>query len=332
MKTTGLLELNAVVALASHRNFRLAAQDLGVSRSTLSHLIASLETRIGVRLFNRTTRSVALSEAGEAFLERVRPALADISLAIEAANGFRASPKGTLRIATCEAGARSIIGSVVTPFLQTYPDMTVDVVTEGRILDIVAEGFDAGLQAPEDVPLDMIALPCGQPRRQAVVASPRYLRGRSAPVHPFDLSVHRCIRRRVSGAGLQQWVFERSDERLTIPVQGPLVLDNRNAVIEAAVDGVGLAYVNHELAAPYLASGRLVELLVEWVPALPRLSFFYPGRRHLPAGLVAFINLVRASANADQLNAHGGGVPKRRTASDVDPLENGIAHIDGAGQ
>ncbi|MDP9651056.1 LysR substrate-binding domain-containing protein [Paraburkholderia caledonica] len=332
MKTTGLLELNAVVALASHRNFRLAAQDLGVSRSTLSHLIASLETRIGVRLFNRTTRSVALSEAGEAFLERVRPALADISLAIEAANGFRASPKGTLRIATCEAGARSIIGSVVTPFLQTYPDMTVDVVTEGRILDIVAEGFDAGLQAPEDVPLDMIALPCGQPRRQAVVASPRYLRGRSAPVHPLDLSVHRCIRRRVSGAGLQQWVFERSDERLTIPVQGPLVLDNRNAVIEAAVDGVGLAYVNHELAAPYLASGRLVELLVEWVPALPRLSFFYPGRRHLPAGLMAFINLVRASANADQLNAHGGGVPKRRTASDVDPLENGIAHIDGAGQ
>ncbi|WP_081059206.1 LysR family transcriptional regulator [Burkholderia anthina] len=306
MKITGILELNAAVALATHRNFRMAAQELGLSRSTLSHLIASLEKRIGVRLFNRTTRSVALTEAGEAFLERVRPALSEIDLAIEAATGFRASPKGTLRISTCESGARSVLDSIVVPFVQMYPDMTVDLVADGRLIDIVAEGFDAGIQAPENVPLDMIALPCGQPRRQIVVASPRYLRGRSTPAHPRDLHEHRCIRRRVSGAQVQRWLFERLGQRLALEVEGPLILDNRNVIIEAALSGAGLAYVSEELAVPYLATGRLVALLPDWVPALAPLSFFYSGRRHLPAGLSAFIELVRALGNrseSDHCNA-----------------------------
>ncbi|MEZ2311643.1 LysR substrate-binding domain-containing protein [Paraburkholderia sp. RCC_158] len=306
MKTTGLLELNAAVALATHRNFRMAAQELGLSRSTLSHLIAALETRIGVRLFNRTTRSVALSEAGEAFLKRVRPALNDIDLAVEAAKGFRLSPKGTLRISTCEAGARSILEPIVMPFVQAYPDMTVDLATDGRLIDIVAEGFDAGIQSPDNVPLDMVALPCGQPRRQSVVASPRYLRGRGEPLHPLDLRRHRCLRRRAPGSQTQRWNFENAGERLALEVDGPLILDNRNVMVEAAIDGAGVAYVSEELAAPYLATGRLVALLVDWVPALAPLSFFYPGRRHLPAGLSAFIDLVRASTNGSRLDVSGG--------------------------
>jgi DNA-binding transcriptional LysR family regulator len=161
MKAIGLQELNAAVALATHRNFRLAAQEVGMSRSTLSHLIAMLESRVGVRLFNRTTRSVSLSEAGEAFLARVRPALQDIDEAMVEASGFRTSPRGTLRISTCEAGARSMLESVVIPYTKAFPEMTVDLVTDGRLVDIVAEGFDAGIHAPENVPLDMVALLAG---------------------------------------------------------------------------------------------------------------------------------------------------------------------------
>jgi DNA-binding transcriptional LysR family regulator len=289
MKPTGLQELNAAVALATHRNFRLAAHELGMSRSTLSHLIAVLETRVGVRLFNRTTRSVSLSEAGEAFLARVRPALQDIDEAMVEAGGFRTSPRGTLRISTCEAGARALLDSVVIPYTKAFPEMTVDLVTDGKLVDIVAEGFDAGVQAPENVPLDMIAIPCGEDRQSVVVASRTYLDGRSVPTHPEELKAHECIRRRDGGAAAQRWAFSKGEESLALDVSGSLVLYNRNVILDAAVAGGGIAYVSADLAAPYIASGRLVELLSGWVPPLPRLSFYYPCRRHIPAGLAAFV-------------------------------------------
>lgn len=293
MKRPGLFELNAVVAVATHRNFRAAAAELDMSPSALSHAIGTLEKRLGVRLFNRTTRSVSLSEAGEQFLARVRPALREISEAMEAANEFRDTPAGLLRINASDGAGAQFFVPVVLEFLRRYPDMQLDLVTDGRFVDIVAEGFDAGVRLAEAVPQDMIAIPCGPEISFAVVGSPAYFEGREIPGVPGDLLGHECVRVRLPSGMLMRWEFERHGEEMLVDVRGALTLNSHNLLVEAALGGAGLIWTSEWAVAEHLAAGRLVRVLEDWTPSYPGLCLYYPGRRHVPAGLRAFIALIR---------------------------------------
>jgi DNA-binding transcriptional LysR family regulator len=293
MRRTGLIELNAVATVANRRSFRAAAAELGMSPSALSHAIAALEQRLQVRLFNRTTRSVSLSEAGELFLARIQPALREIFTAMEQVNDLRDTPAGTLRINTSEGAAEQVLRPVVLKFLKRYPDMQVEIVTDQRLVDIVAEGFDAGIRLAEAVPRDMIALPCGPDQRFAVVASPQYFKGRKKPLTPGDLAEHNCIRYRFSTGTLFRWEFEKRGEELAIDVKGSLTLTSQSLRIEAAVAGLGIIYVNDSSVAKHVASGRLIRVLDDWTPSFPGLRLYYSGHRHVPAGLRAFIAVLR---------------------------------------
>jgi DNA-binding transcriptional LysR family regulator len=292
MKKAALVELNAVVAVSAHRNFRRAAAELGMSPSALSHAIAALEQRMSVRLFNRTTRSVSLTQAGEHFLARVRPALREISAAMEAVDELRDSPTGTLRINTSEGAAEMVMTPIVIDFLKRYEDMKVELVTEGRLIDIVAEGFDAGIRLAESVPQDMIAVPCSPPLRFAVVGSPSYFATRAKPLSPADLAAHNCIRTRFPSGAIYKWEFEKRGEEVEIDVAGSLTLDSHHLIREAAVQGVGLAWTSEFAVAPDIAAGRLIRVLEDWTPAYAGLCLYYPGHRHVPARLRAFIEVA----------------------------------------
>jgi DNA-binding transcriptional LysR family regulator len=296
MKTSGLAELEAVLAVARHRSFRAAASELSVSTSALSHAIAALESRIGVRLFNRTTRSVSLSEAGAQFVQNVAPALGTIRDALEQAGSFRDTPSGTLRINTSVGAARQVM-PVFIAFLQRYPDMKLDIVTEGRLIDIVIESFDAGIRLLETVPQDMIAVPFGERQRFAVVGSPAYFARRKRPRTPADLAAHRCIRSRMPSGPIYQWEFERHGEALRVDGEGALTLDEPGLMLAAARAGLGLAYLTEWNVAADLAAGTLVRVLEDWTPPLDGLCLYYPGRRHVPAGLRALIEMIREHAD-----------------------------------
>jgi DNA-binding transcriptional LysR family regulator len=293
MRASGLIELDAVAAVARHRNFRAAAIELGLSRSALSHAVAALEQRLGVRLFHRTTRSVSLTEAGEQFVARVAPALGEIREAMATAASGQATPAGTLRINTSAGAARQMMGPVILEYLKRYPEMQVDIVTEGRLVDIVVDGFDAGVRLADSVPQDMIAVPLGPPQRFAVVGTPAYFARHGRPLTPEDLKAHRCIRSRLPSGAVYRWEFERHGESFAIDGTGPLILDEPNLMLEAARAGVGLAYLTEWNVAADLAAGRLERVLEDWTPPFPGLCLYYPGRRHLPAGLRALVELIR---------------------------------------
>ncbi|MDR5746563.1 LysR substrate-binding domain-containing protein [Caballeronia sp. LZ029] len=299
MKTSGLAELEAVLAVSRHRSFRAAASELSVSTSALSHSIAGLEARIGVRLFNRTTRSVSLSEAGAQFVQNVAPALSTIRDALEQAGSFRDTPSGTLRINTSVGAAHQAM-PVFVAFLQRYPDMKLDIVTEGRLIDIVVEGFDAGIRLLETVPQDMIAVPFGERQRFAVVGSPAYFSEHKPPRTPADLAAHRCIRSRMPSGSIYQWEFERHGQTVRIDGDGALTLDEPGMMLAAARAGLGLAYLTEWNVSADLAAGTLVRVLEEWTPPLDGLCLYYPGRRHVPAGLRALIDMIRDYADANR--------------------------------
>lgn len=296
MQKTGLPELHAVLAVATHRSFRRAALALGMSASALSHAIATLERRMGVLLFHRTTRSVSLSEAGEAFVARIRPALEEIAAAMDEANDFRDSPAGTLRINTSEGAAAMVLRPILLEYVRRHPAMRLDVVTEGRFVDIVAEGFDAGIRTIDAVPQDMVAVPCSGSLRFVVVGSPGYFEGRSRPRAPEDLLSHVCIRSRLPSGAWYRWDFARHGEERTVDVDGPLGFDNHHLMIGAALDGMGLIWTNEWSVAPHLATGRLVAVLEDWSPRFDGLCVYYPAHRHMTAGLRAFIDLVKEKA------------------------------------
>jgi len=302
MKTSGLGELEAILAVARHRSFRAAATDLGVSTSALSHAVAALEARIGVRLFNRTTRSVSLSEAGAQFVDNVAPALSTIRVAIEQAGSFRDTLSGTLRI-NASVGAAKQAMPLFIAFLQRYPDMKLDLVTEGRLIDIVVEGFDAGIRLAETVPQDMIAVPFGDKQRFAVVGSPAYFAQHKAPRTPADLHAHRCIRTRMPSGAIYQWEFERRGETVRIDGKGALTLDEPGLMLEAARAGLGVTYLTEWNVAADLQAGTLVRVLEDWTPPLDGLCLYYPGRRHAPAGLRALIDMIREQADTQREQA-----------------------------
>lgn len=290
---SALTELQAVVAVAHQRSFRKAATELGLSPSALSHAIATLEQRMGVRLFHRTTRSVALTEAGEQFLQRIAPALGAIDEAMAGINEFRDTPAGTLRINSSEGAARLILLPLLLEFLQRYPDMQLDLVTEGKLVDVVAEGFDAGIRSADNVPLDMIAVPCSPPIRFVVVASPDYLQQHGIPQNPDDLKHHNCIRSRLPGGTLYPWQFQRGNDKVQISPKGSLTLDNHNLMLDAAIAGAGLIWTSQWQVAQAISNGELETVLLDWSFEEPALCLYYPGHRHIPAGLKAFISLLR---------------------------------------
>lgn len=293
MKRNGLSEFNAVVAVARLGSFRQAASELGVSPSALSQAVAGLEAQMGMRLFHRTTRSVALTQAGQDFLDQVRPALLQLERAMESANDHRDKPTGTLRINLSEGAAQLLMVPVISEYQRRYPDMAVELATEGRLVDIVKAGFDAGIRFTENVPQDMVAVPCSPPLRHAVIASPSYFGDRPLPTHPEDLRSEDCIRARMASGALFHWPFERNGESFEIDAPGKLTLDNQTLIVRAAINGLGVGYVTDWAVTDHLAQGRLVRLLDDWTPSMPGLSLYYAGHRHVPAGLRAFIELLR---------------------------------------
>ncbi len=288
-----LSELSALAAVAAHRSFRKAADELQLSPSTLSHVIRTLEARVGLRLLHRTTRSVSATEAGQLLVARLTPVLRDLDLALAEVDGFRDRPSGTLRINSAEGPARMLLASVVPAFLARHPEMSLDLVTEGRLVDIVAEGFDAGIRLGEAVPQDMVAVRFGGPVRFVAVASPGYLAGKDAPRTPDDLSRHPCIRFRLRSGRLFRWEFEQHGQELAVEVAGPLILDHVELMAEAAAAGLGIAYVPERTADPFVAADRLVTVLDEWCPRIPGLFLYYPGHRQVPPGLRAFIDVLK---------------------------------------
>lgn len=295
MAETGLKGLEAVLAIARLGSFRAAALDLGLSTTALSHLIARLEGSLGVRLFNRTTRSVSLSDAGRAFAERIAPALDEIHAAMAGVRAQQETPSGLLRINAPPAAGRQV-APLVLEFLRRCPRMQVDVVTEGRLVDIVAAGFDLGIRPAALVPRDMIALPLGPALRHAVVAAPDWLAANPAPRSPADLAALDCIRVRLPNGALLRWPFERDGAALQVEVSGRLTLDEVALARAAVLGGAGIGFFFEEDVAGDIAAGRLMRLLEDWTPPRPGLSLYYPDRRNPSAGFAAFVALARERA------------------------------------
>ncbi|WP_419899208.1 LysR family transcriptional regulator [Roseomonas sp. USHLN139] len=293
MTRSFLVELEAVLGIARRGSFRAAALELGMSTTALSNAIARLEQRLGIRLFNRTTRSVALTDAGRTFVERVAPAMTDIQQAILGAQSLQQTPAGTLRINAFASAAREVMAPLILAFLQRHPQVHVDLVTEGQLVDIVAAGFDLGLRPADLVPSDMIALPLGLRRSNAVVASPDFLRRHGRPTTPGDLHRFRCIRARLPNHSLFRWRFEKEGNAVQIEVQGPLTLDEPSLVRIAAQNGHGLGYVMEPEVRDDIAAGRLVRVLEDWTPDLAPLALYYPGRKNPSAAFSAFLQAAR---------------------------------------
>ncbi|WP_066815919.1 LysR family transcriptional regulator [Frigidibacter mobilis] len=295
MRDAGLKGLEAVLAVARRGSFRAAALELGMSTTALSHTVGRLEATLGVRLFNRTTRSVSLTDAGREFVERVAPALTEIRAAMESARSQRETPSGLLRInASFQAGRE--IAPLVLAFLRRYPEMQVDLVTEGRLVDIVAEGFDLGIRPADLVPRDMIALSLGKLQRYAVVAAPAWFAAHSTPLSPADLPAQECLRGRLPNGALLRWQFERGGEPVQFDPKGRLTLDEAAITRAAVLDGAGIGFFIEQDVAEDIARGRLIRLLEDWTPPRPGFSLYYPGRRNPSAGFTAFLGMVREQA------------------------------------
>ena len=301
MTKPSLADLNAFVAVARHRSFRAAADAMGVSRSSLSHALRGLEQQLGVRLLHRTTRSVAPTEAGQQLLQRLAPMLRDLDDMLAAVSGSTDGPVGHLRINANDSAARWLLRHVVPGFLRRHPRVTLDLVSEGRLVDIVAEGFDAGVRLRETVPQDMVIVPFAGDTRFLAVAAPAYLAEQGVPMTPDDLHRHRCIRQRLPSGKRYRWEFALNADEIAIDVPGALTLDHNVLMVEAAADGLGIAYVPEPIARPALEDGRLVTLLQEWSPAIPGLCLYYPGHRHVPPPLRAFIAELRSTEHRQEM-------------------------------
>lgn len=292
----GLNDLDAVLAVARRSSFRAAALELGMSTTALSSAIGKLEAHLGVRLFNRTTRSVSLTDAGRAFVEQVTPGLEDIRSAMAAARSKQAKPSGTLRINTYATAAREILAPLVLEYLRRYPEVHVDVVTEGRLVDIVADGFDFGVRMADLVPTDMIAIPFGKPQRHAIVASPAYLKKHGRPRVPSDLLGHRCVRVRLPNGSLFRWELRKRGRTVLVDVTGPVMLDEASLSRIAVLDGVGLGLFMEPDVRSDVEAGRLVRVLSDWTPELGRLCLYYSERRNASAAHKAFVALTLEAA------------------------------------
>jgi DNA-binding transcriptional LysR family regulator len=289
-----LSALSVFLAVAEERSFTRAAKRLGVSPSALSHAIRGLEERIGVRLLSRTTRSVAPTDAGEQFIARLSPALADVHRAWDQVTGLRAKPAGRVRLVTSRAAARTILAPKLGRFARDHPDVLLELTTtEESRLDLVGAGFDAGIHLGEFVERDMVAVRVSPEHRAAIVAAPSYFAAHPKPKSPRDLPAHRCINFRHGSAGVYHWEFDKGRKSLSVAVRGPLTVDDVDVLIRAAVDGVGLAFTLEEHVARQLASGALVRVLDDCCPPFAGYFLYYPSRRQQPPALSALIDSLR---------------------------------------
>lgn len=289
-------DLTAFMAVARAGGFREGARASGSSASSLSEAVRRLEIKLGVRLLNRSTRSVAPTEAGSRLIERLGPALGEVEAALDVVNGFRDRPAGTLRLNVPISAARLVLPAIVPPFLAAYPDIQLEVVADDSFVDVLAAGCDAGIRYDERLEQDMIAIPIG-PRRQrfAAAASPAYLDRRGRPAHPRDLLDHACLRGRFSSGAMTAWEFERGSEVVRVDPSGPLLVRVGTATdlaVEAALAGTGILYLFEDWIRPYLDSGRLEPVLEPWWQAFSGPFLYYPGRRQVPAPLRAFVDFI----------------------------------------
>ncbi|MGH8215299.1 MAG: LysR substrate-binding domain-containing protein [Rhodanobacteraceae bacterium] len=296
--TAPLDDLAAFVAVARARGFRDAARTSGSSASSLSEAVRKLEARLGVRLLNRTTRSVVPTEAGTRLLDRLGPALGEVEAALDVVNGFRDRPAGTLRLNVPVSAARLVLPRIVPPFLAAYPDIRLEIVAEESFVDVLAAGCDAGIRYDERLEQDMIAMPIG-PREQrfATAAATSYLDRHGRPRHPRDLLGHACLRSKFPGGAMHAWEFERGGKIVKLDPAGPLVVRAGAAIdlaVEAAVAGSGVIHLFEDWLRPYFDRGALEPVLEPWWQRFPGPFLYYPGRRYLPAPLRAFVDFVRA--------------------------------------
>lgn len=297
---TDLADLNAFVAVARAGGFRDAARSTGSSASGLSEAVRRLETALGVRLLNRSTRSVAPTEAGTRLLERLSPALAEVESALDVVNGFRNRPAGTLRLNVPISAVRLVLPAIVPRFLAAYPEIRLEVVAEDGFVDVLAAGFDAGIRYDERLEQDMIAVPIGpRVQRFAAAAAPAYLDRHGRPQHPRELLEHACLRGRFNSGAMPPWEFERDGEVVRIEPTGPLLVSAGTATdlaVGAAIAGTGVICLFDDWLRPHFESGALEPVLEPWWQRFPGPFLYYPGRRLVPAPLRAFIDFVRANA------------------------------------
>jgi DNA-binding transcriptional LysR family regulator len=294
-----LRDLNAFVTVMRAGGFRDGARASGASASGLSEAVSRLEAQLGVRLLNRTTRSVAPTEAGQRLLERLGPALTEVEAALDAVNGFRDRPAGTLRLNVPVSAVRLVLPRIVPAFLAAYPDIRLEVIADESFVDVLAAGCDAGIRFEERLEQDMIAVPIGpRVQRFAAAASPAYLDRRGRPEHPRDLLCHACLRYRFPSGAMPAWEFERDGEEVLVDPTGPLVVTAGGAsdlAVEAAIAGAGIIATFEDWLRPHLDSGALEPVLESWWQRFSGPFLYYPGRRLVPAPLRAFVDFIKAA-------------------------------------
>jgi DNA-binding transcriptional LysR family regulator len=294
MQRTNLNDLAAFLAVARERSFTRAAAKLGMSQSSLSHIIRDLETRLGIRLLTRTTRSVAPTDAGERLLNTVGPRLEEVEAELNTLRALGDKPSGTIRITATDVATGTILWPKLEPFLRRYPDIRIEIVTDYGLTDIVAERYDAGVRSGEQVAKDMIAVRIGPDMRMAVVGASSYFRKSTAPKHPQDLMGHNCINLRLpTHGGLYAWEFAKGRREVQVRVEGQLTFNSTPQMLNAALSGFGLAYVPEELAQPHLAKGRLKRVLEDWCPPYAGYHLYYPSRRQHSAAFALLVEALR---------------------------------------
>lgn len=293
MDERDLRDLAAFAAVAEARSFRAASRSLGLSVSSLSQRLKDLETRLGARLLNRTTRSVAPTEAGEALLTRLRPSLAEVEQALGALKQSQSEPSGRLRINAPPPAIDLVLAPMIPAFLKKYPKVQMEIVPEARLIDIVAGGFDAGVRYEENLARDMIAISLAPPTRYQLVAAPGRLKADGAPKHPRDLVERPCLATRLPSGLTLPWEFSKAGREVKFTPQGPLASATPTLQLQAALAGIGYALMFEDYAAAALKSGKLVSLFEDWLPPFPGPLLYYPSRRHPPPALAAFIAFVQ---------------------------------------
>ncbi|TLW97573.1 LysR family transcriptional regulator [Rhizobium sp. MHM7A] len=294
MRATELSELAAFAAVARHKSFRKAGEERGVTASAVSHAVLNLEDRIGVRLLNRTTRSVSLTEAGELLISHLAPAFGEIVAALDALNRYRDTPFGRVRINVPNSIGPFVIGRVIAPVLQRNPNLQLEINATDRLVDIVEEGFDAGIRFGERVTEGMIALRIKPRIRLVVVGSPAYFERRPKPQTPHELKRHLCIQNMFPSGARYAWEFEKDGQTVSFQPTGPLSLDDHELMMQAALGGVGLTYIWEPRVEKAIADGELIQVLDDWCQPEEPLYLYYPSRRHMSAGFRAVIDAIRA--------------------------------------
>lgn len=284
------------IAVARYKSFREAGDEVGLSPSAISHSIKQLEQRLKVRLFNRTTRSVSFTEAGMNLYERIRPMFDEMSNILEDMNSFRDTPMGTVKI-NAPRLARLVLMPIIVKFNQKYPDIKVEVTTEDRLIDIVQEEYDIGVRLDSTVEKDMITVPIGPKIKLVVVATADYFKGRKIPKHPRELVNHQSIVFNFPNGRPYHWEFEKKSEKLAIASVGNIIVDDMDSALEAVLCGGGLGYLYHGQVAECLKSGKLIQVLDDWLPLRPSLQLYYPNRQYMPSSLRAFIDYVKEHKN-----------------------------------